>query len=132
MKQYEKKAKESFSRLVRLQGCVKTTGSTDYGKCYTCGCSVTFEQSQCGHFVSGRTNALFFEPDNSRLQCPSCNTSKGGNLDIYREKIIKELGIKRIEELESQRHTEKRITSQEFKAKFESCKSQISLIESEY
>jgi len=130
MKKYEKKAKEAFSRLVRLQGCIKTTGSTEYGKCFTCGAIVSFENSQCGHFVSGRTNALFFEPDNSRLQCPACNTSKGGNLEIYREKMMEELGIERVEWLESQRHTVKRITEAEFSVKFNDCKEQISMLES--
>lgn len=114
MKPYEKKAKESFSRLVRLQGCIKTTGSTEYGKCFTCGAVVHFSATQCGHFISGRTNALFFEPDNSRLQCPTCNTHLGGNLEVYREKLIKEIGLERVEWLESQRHTIKKITEKEW------------------
>ena len=114
MKKYEKQAKEWFSRLVRLKGCLETTGSRHYGKCFTCGTIMPFESIQCGHFISGRGNSLFFEETNSKIQCPVCNTFKGGNLEIYREKMIERYGIDEVERLESLRHTVQRISSDIF------------------
>lgn len=118
MKTEEKKAKETFSRYVRLRDCIKTTRSTEYGKCYTCGKVVPFEFSQCGHFVSGRGNSLFFEENNSRLQCSECNCQLGGNHDKFRRHLIAEVGMKEVEHLESLRHVPKRISESEFKVKF--------------
>jgi len=118
MKKYEKQAKEWFSRLVRLKGCLKTTGSPEYGVCFTCGDTKPFSELQCGHFISGRGNSLFFEENNSFSQCMFCNTFKGGNLKIYREKMIRRFGIKEVERLESLRHIPQRITEGEFRVKF--------------
>ena len=121
MKKHEKEAKESFSRLVRLKGCLKTTGNPHYGICFTCGTVMPLESIQCGHFISGRSNALFFEETNSHIQCNVCNTFKGGNLEVYREKMIDKYGLQEIERLESLRHTVQRISSSEYeemRAKF--------------
>ena len=115
MKKHEKQAKEWFSRLVRLKGCLKTTGNAGYGICFTCGTIMPFETIQCGHFISGRGNALFFEETNSHVQCGVCNTFKGGNLIVYRERMIDKYGIDEVERLESLRHTVKRISSDNFK-----------------
>ena len=128
MKKYEKQAKEWFSRLVRLKGCLNTTGSRHYGLCFTCGVNVPFEQLQCGHFVSGRGNSLFFEENNSFSQCILCNTYKGGNLEVYREKMIKKFGIKEVERLESLRHIPQRITQGEFRVKFTSYKKEFEFL----
>lgn len=128
MKKHEKQAKEWFSRLVRLKGCLDTTGSPHYGKCFTCGTIMPFETIQCGHFISGRGNALFFEETNSHIQCGVCNTFKGGNLEVYREKMINKYGIEEVERLESLRHTVKRISSFEYEkieAKFGSVFSSL-------
>ncbi len=115
MKPEEKKAKEIFSRYVRLRDCLLTTGSEDYGKCFTCGEIVDYESSQCGHFISGRGNSLFFEEANSHLQCGKCNTSLGGNPEIYRMKMIKKYGLEEVERLESLRHVPRKIRESEFK-----------------
>jgi len=125
LKPNEKKAKEQFSRYVRLRDCIKTTGSTDYGKCITCGEIVPFENSHCGHFISGRGNSLFFEETNSHLQCPSCNTSLGGNPEVYRMKMIKKYGLKEVERLESLRHVPVKIREGEFEGKFNFYKSKF-------
>ncbi|MDC7221576.1 MAG: recombination protein NinG [Spirochaetales bacterium] len=104
MKPNEKKARSLYSKLVRVKGCLNTTGTAEFGKCFTCGRVFPFEVLQCGHFVSGRTSALFFEPTNAHIQCPECNCTKGGNLEIYHEKMIRKYGEKEVERLESMRH----------------------------
>ena len=124
MKKHEKQAKEWFCRLVRLKGCLNTTGSPEYGVCFTCGRTFSFEQLQCGHFISGRTNALFFEETNSHLQCSTCNSFKGGNLEVYRDRMIGKYGLEEVERLESLRHTVKRITESKFSLAFSSYKKE--------
>lgn len=103
---------------MRLRDCIKTTGSPDYGMCFTCGSSVSYQEGQCGHFISGRGNSLFFEKHNSHYQCAECNTSKGGNPEVYREKMIDLYGIEEVERLESLRHVPVKIREDEFRDKF--------------
>jgi len=115
MKPNEKKAKEIFSRYVRVRDCVKTSGTPHIGKCFTCGRVFTYDELHCGHFVSGRGNSLFFEEHNSTIQCGTCNTSLGGNPEVYRKKMINKYGIEEVERLESLRHVPVKIRESEFK-----------------
>lgn len=110
----EKKAKTAFSRYVRLRDCIKTTGDASWGICFTCGKYQDFEFIQCGHFVSGRGNSLFFEEHNSTIQCGECNISLGGNPEVYRMKMIKKYGIEEVERLEYLRHVPVKIRDSEF------------------
>lgn len=103
MKTKEKQAKIAHSKYVRLRDCLATTGTTTWGNCFTCNKLVRFEEGQCGHFVGGRTNAVFFEEHNSFLQCKHCNETLGGNPEVYREKMIKRYGIEEVERLEALR-----------------------------
>ena len=114
MKKEEKEAKAIFSRYVRLRDCIKTTGTPYQGKCFTCPSIIPFEELQCGHFVGGRRNSVFFEINNSHGQCPKCNTFLGGNLDVYREKMITVYGIEEVGRLESLRHQVRKIYPSEF------------------
>ena len=115
MKNVEKEAKRLFSQLVRLKGCMDTTGDLEYGKCFTCGTLVSFNRLQCGHFISGRTNSLFFEEHNSHIQCEGCNSFKGGNIKRYREKMIIKYGLAEVERLESLRHKAVKLFAADFK-----------------
>ncbi len=114
MKPEEKKAKETFSRYVRIRDCVKTTGNSYYGQCITCGKVCAYEELHCGHFISGRGNSLFFDENNSNAQCAICNTSLDGNPEIYRMKMIRKHGIKEVERMEGLRHSPLKISASEF------------------
>jgi hypothetical protein len=68
--------------------------------CISCG---RYHKGQwhAGHFQSvGSEPALRFEPDNVHKQCKPCNTDKHGNLLRYRERLIKRIGLERVEWLE--------------------------------
>lgn len=65
----KKTAWQEFSKWIRLRDCVKTTGDTESGVCITCGKLIPFKQSQAGHFIAGRTNAVLFDEDIVHLQC---------------------------------------------------------------
>lgn len=55
-----------------------------------------------GHYRSrGAMAALRYHHDNIHLQCEPCNTAKSGNQLEYRIRLIKKIGIERVEWLES-------------------------------
>lgn len=75
---------KEFSRFIRIRDCLATTGDTDNGVCCTCGKLIPFKQSQAGHFIAGRTNALLFDEDIVHLQCYACNVcNHGEQLEYY-------------------------------------------------
>ena len=74
--------------------------------CYTCGHPHYWTDMDLGHYI--HLNALDFEPDNLRPQCKQCNKWKSGNLDIYGERLIKEIGIKKVEILRQKANQNKK------------------------
>lgn len=80
-----------FSTWVRL-------GATH---CYTCG--KASDKLQCGHFVSRTYLATRWEPDNCRPQCVGCNIFGAGKPLDFEERLVQELGEKRVSELKQMR-----------------------------
>lgn len=64
--------------------------------CYTCGAKLNKKTSEAGHFIHGK---LDFDPMNVHCQDSYCNKYLHGNLGIYAEKLIKEYGLERVEEM---------------------------------
>lgn len=78
------KAWQSFSRYIRTRDAIATTGDTDSLICCTCSKLIPFKQSQAGHFIAGRTNALLFDEDIVHGQCYACNVcNHGEQLEYY-------------------------------------------------
>jgi hypothetical protein len=61
--------------------------------CYTCEKLMFWRDSQAGHAIGGRTNAVLFDASIVRVQCVSCNVFQGGNYPIFTTKLIKEKGM---------------------------------------
>jgi hypothetical protein len=98
----KKKALDLFSQVVKLRAYRE--GNLI---CYTCDSPVLLGSSNCqlGHYLSrGAYPGLTFHPDNSRIQCYRCNVMLHGNTIEFRERLIKEIGVIKIEQLESIRH----------------------------
>ena len=70
-----------------------------YLECYTCETQKRPEEMQMGHGIQGRGNAILFECDHIRPQCPSCNIWQGGRLDVFIPKLLDEIGRSRYDEL---------------------------------
>ncbi len=51
-----------------------------------------------GHYQHGK---LDFDPRNTRVQCPACNTYNGGMLDEYTLNLIRENSLEWVEKLKS-------------------------------
>ena len=96
-----------FQRWVRLVKCKSRP-------CISCGKHHT-GQYHGGHYVGrGRQPSLAFEEDNCWKQCKPCNTDLSGNMIPYRKALIIELGIERVEWLETE-HPPKKYTVEELK-----------------
>jgi hypothetical protein len=63
-----------------------------------------------------------FELNNLRLQCVGCNHFRSGNLEVFIPKLIKEIGLKRVEELRVTKHQVKKYTREELEAIIEGYK----------
>ena len=68
-----------------------------YTKCYTCDKVFHWKELDCGHFFHGR---LDFDLRNLRKQCTSCNRFRHGNHALYAIKLIEELGLEEVKQLE--------------------------------
>jgi len=71
---------------------LRTTGSTEWALCITCGKRYHFKLLQAGHFIAGRHSANLFSERGTHAQCYNCNINlKGATLE-YRRQIIKLYG----------------------------------------
>lgn len=104
---WEKRAQQAFNAWVRLRD--------QYLPCVSCG---RFHNGQwhAGHYLTtGARPELRFEPDNCWKQCQPCNTQLSGNLILYRQELVRRIGIERVEWLEGP-HEPKKYTADELQA----------------
>lgn len=78
-----------FSEYVRRKDA--DAGGTEY--CFTCETPMHWKALQCGHGIPGRRNAVLFDEEICRPQCPRCNVFMGGRYEIFTTKLIKEKGM---------------------------------------
>lgn len=78
-----------FSEYVRRKDA--DAGGTE--RCYTCGKLAHWKELHAGHALPGRHNAVLFDEEIVKPQCPVCNIWKGGNYPIFTTKLIKEKGM---------------------------------------
>jgi hypothetical protein len=126
----KKKAWKLMSQYVRLRDCLKTTGGTRIGRCYTCDKKYPFAELQAGHLIDGRCGEMFLDERGIRAQCSGCNVWKHGNKEIYIPKFIDENGRELYEELCREKRTPKRWTVQELLELIETLKGKIEYIKS--
>ena len=81
-----------FSIYIRLRDCMRTTGSLEYGECFTCGETFPFNELDAGHFIPGRHNGNLFSERGCQAQCRTCNRFKDGNVLEYRRQIVELYG----------------------------------------
>ncbi len=81
-----------FSTYIRMRDGLKTTGSTEWGLCITCGKRYHFKLLQAGHFIAGRHSSNLFSERGVNAQCYNCNINLRGNTLEYRRKVIELYG----------------------------------------
>lgn len=97
-------------------------------KCISCGTVKDVKHMHAGHFFSvGAHEAVRFDEDNAAGQCEACNTFLHGNLILYRENLIKKIGIEKFNKIDLRKHNlskmgafELSLLIQEYKAKLKS------------
>ena len=85
----KKQAIRAFNRWIRERDAVRLGG-----RCYTCG----KPGDSAGHYIHSH-NSVRFNEILVNLQCMACNVYGSGNLGVYGERLIKEHGLKKIQEL---------------------------------
>jgi len=102
-----REAQAAFNSWIRLR---------DAGRpCISCG---RHHQGQmhAGHYLSvGARPELRYEPLNVWLQCAPCNTHLSGNAVLFRQALVREIGLERVEWLEGP-HPAKKYTADELRA----------------
>jgi hypothetical protein len=84
-------------RLYSIHRRCTEGGFSGYVTCYTCGKSMFWKEAHLGHF---KHHKIDFHPDNTRIQCPGCNTYRDGKLDVYAIRLVEEIGLERVKALE--------------------------------
>lgn len=100
----KKKLWKVFSEYVRRKDADE--GGTE--RCYTCSDPKHWKELHAGHAIPGRHNAVLFDEEIVKPQCPVCNIWKGGQYHIFATNLIKENSMEWWEaKLESARRTVK-------------------------
>ena len=126
-----------FSRFIRLRDCLKTTGSIEYGECFTCGGTFEFRELQAGHYLSGRKDSILFSEKGVNAQCGTCNIwgrikthGDGKGMPIhYRKALLKMYGEGIEEELMAEFHQSKKYGIKELLELQETHRQQIKELE---
>ena len=123
IKSLKKRALKWLSIYIRTRDCSDTTGTLDFGKCFTCGKPCDFKNLQAGHFVQGRLHAVLFDERNVHAQCYRCNVPLKGNLIEYYPRMLKKYGKKVIEELKEKNRGTRKFKRWEYEGLIEKFKS---------
>lgn len=107
---------EVVSRYVRQYFADKNGICT----CYTCGRRLPWKGMDCSHFISRRFNGTRFDLDNLRACCQHCNRVLHGNLEKYREHLLRDIGEERIRALDRKKN--QKISTPELEAMLEEYK----------
>lgn len=102
-----REAQAAFNAWVRLRDADKP--------CISCGRRHE-GQYHAGHYLSvGARPELRYEPINVWKQCAPCNTHLSGNAVLFRQALVREIGLDRVEWLEGP-HPVRKYTADDLKA----------------
>jgi len=91
---------EVFSQYIRLRGC----DYRGYNTCFTCGVTLHWKQLQCGHFIPRQHMSLRYDQKNCFPQCFTCNCDKNGNIEEYKNRIVRHFGIVHLNYLQEKKN----------------------------
>ena len=90
---------KAFNKLVRIANA----DNEGYCQCVTCPARHKWDSGliHAGHFIpAGRAANLRFDERNAHIQCVQCNHYLSGNMAVYREYMIQQMGEDSVEQLE--------------------------------
>ena len=78
---------------------------SEIGKCITCGKIDHWKSMHAGHFFhASKQSSVTYDHRNIHLQCPGCNTYRGGARDEYAVYIKNRYGAHVLDELQTLKH----------------------------
>ena len=87
--------------LMQLLRRLQEATDNGYVYCISCGAIHHYTQAQGGHYIPRRHRATELEEDNINPQCARCNGFLSGNQILYRDNLVKTIGLERVERLEN-------------------------------
>ena len=91
-----KKLDKVFSQYIRL----RDSDANGYCRCISCNRVHYWKDIQNGHYMSRRYLSTRFDEMNCNAQCVACNIFNQGNIQMYRQNLIKKIGEKNVDYLE--------------------------------
>src|ERR1700734_1289038 len=101
----------AFSIQVRMKGAWHD-GKEFFNKDYTSGFIYPVKKLHCGHYLSRYYKAARWDFDNARPQSFMSNIGKRGDPIAFRQNLVKEIGVERVEAVEKKRHQTIKLTRQ--------------------
>ena len=93
--------------------------------CISCGKKINGVEHASHYLSSGGHSNIRFHEDNIWKSCYKCNVMLSGNSTSYRIRLIKKIGVERVEWLEDNAYIEKKWTREELKEIQEIYKAKI-------
>lgn len=121
---YKKKLDSAYSRWIRLKDA-----EDKMVRCFTCGKTLHWKDSQCGHYVHRRHNSLRYDERNTKPQCVGCNMFGGGKLDDFAYHLTQVYGTDIIETLHKVKQEHRKFTIGELKVMIEVYKAKVKDLE---
>jgi hypothetical protein len=94
-------------------------------ECISCGKLLHWKDSQAGHFIGGRTNAVLFDEDIVYPQCRTCNIFKNGNYAAYTIAMLDLKGRTWVDEKLAQKHQTVKFTRSDLQEKIDDLKVKL-------
>lgn len=99
--------------------------------CFTCGKIKPVKGIQNGHFIPRNILITRFDENNCRPQCVGCNMFGNGKFVDFRENLVKELGEKKVKDMEQSRHKVFKVDVHWYKEKIEYYKNLVKELETQ-
>lgn len=102
---------KAFSLFIRL----RDTSPGGVFRCISCGRILPFAQADCGHYINRKHMSTRFDEMNCNAQCRSRNRFDEGNIQGYRQGLIRKYGERNVILLEIKKHQVRKYSDFEIK-----------------
>ena len=106
------KLDREFSLYIRLRDAMPG----GYFRCISCNQVKPFEQADCGHFINRQHMSTRFDETNCNAQCRKCNRFMEGNMQGYRQGLVRKYGEQRVLLLEARKNETRKYSDFEYDA----------------
>ena len=83
-------------------------------RCISCGRILPFEKADNGHYINRQHMSTRFDEMNCNAQCSHCNRFQEGNMQGYRNGLIRKYGEQKVVRLEMKKNTIRKFSDFEY------------------